>query len=968
MVFTKVASQSAKRKKTEDMPDSPPKRVTRARTKATEDAGSKSKVTKITTASAKVSAEKKRLAEPAKPIKRKTRADDDAADPLTKAIPSEDVKEPPKTRGRQKKAKDDLKEGLPSLGVPAPTRGRQAKATVSEQTNLEAPKLRGRPKKVTTLATANSLEVQEAKLPEPTNETIRERPNLPTKPNTRDPARKVSTIRKKVKFQDEPEQGKENVPLKNKGSEKPIIKATGLKAKPVRKPATVRVATRGKKVQEKKNIDDEVKTAEVRPLSLKKVKQVAKSSSIGSEDELGIEKTPVRALSRSPVKSPIREITNDVSKLQFGTVNVPSSSIVSVASSDLASPARRPPPSPFKEALKDSPKRVNLGDTMALPILNNTRSPAKTSLLQSPARRPPTSPIRLMAAGSPQKSSAAMSLLHSATNSEQAKPVRIPFFSPSKTITSPLRAARSPERPFKVHKIDKADQVAKIGSTCLESLTISNAPDEDSAETIAFNSTPAETLDNLVENAYDTGSQTFLPSETFQSKTIFADDMVPQNQPEQSSTENDGDQSTTPPDLPDSFIAPAFSFASPRLGFTHEESDSEDELASPRKSCVSVQTKQGFSSEGLDTSTSDGEMEWTPIPSGNMKAYAMTPLATQLSSWLASSPEKQTAVQNGHRRGIFSPVGPTLLDRPVQAMEYALVETPPKSSFFEDEMAAREKDDQGSSPQLAANQELHDLVEASQDSQASEEYGDENAMPVDSQLFDIQQEADEATITCTPAKVFLQPREIHTVSKVPLRPADEDSPLKVPRKRSRSLAGPLRSLNSVEASNIGRLSSLPADFHNVDGLHEAQSANFTNHNNFTPIKVSSDLPQTPGTSSWSNFGTPARTVRKGVAPNILEGAVVFVDVHTTEGADASGIFLDLLTQMGARCVKQWAWNPRSGNASGDDATGILSDSALPVNKVGITHVVYKDGGKRTLEKVREAKGIVLCVGVGWVLE
>jgi hypothetical protein len=37
-------------------------------------------------------------------------------------------------------------------------------------------------------------------------------------------------------------------------------------------------------------------------------------------------------------------------------------------------------------------------------------------------------------------------------------------------------------------------------------------------------------------------------------------------------------------------------------------------------------------------------------------------------------------------------------------------------------------------------------------------------------------------------------------------------------------------------------------------------------------------------------------------------------------------------------------------------------------KVGITHVIYKDGGKRTLEKVRDAGGVVRCVGVGWVLE
>jgi hypothetical protein len=93
----------------------------------------------------------------------------------------------------------------------------------------------------------------------------------------------------------------------------------------------------------------------------------------------------------------------------------------------------------------------------------------------------------------------------------------------------------------------------------------------------------------------------------------------------------------------------------------------------------------------------------------------------------------------------------------------------------------------------------------------------------------------------------------------------------------------------------------------------------------------------------------------------LHGAVVHVDVHTTEGEDASGIFVELLQQMGARCVKSWSWNPISSLSPVDNAEP--KDS-----KVGITHVVYKDGGLRTLEKVKKASGLVKCVGVGWVLE
>lgn len=107
--------------------------------------------------------------------------------------------------------------------------------------------------------------------------------------------------------------------------------------------------------------------------------------------------------------------------------------------------------------------------------------------------------------------------------------------------------------------------------------------------------------------------------------------------------------------------------------------------------------------------------------------------------------------------------------------------------------------------------------------------------------------------------------------------------------------------------------------------------------------------------------SPSKTPRS--SKQALRGAVVHVDVHTTEGEDASGIFVELLQQMGARCVKTWTWNPRSSSSPVDG-----QDPKDTNGKVGITHVVYKDGGLRTLEKVKHAAGLVKCVGVGWVLE
>ena len=109
----------------------------------------------------------------------------------------------------------------------------------------------------------------------------------------------------------------------------------------------------------------------------------------------------------------------------------------------------------------------------------------------------------------------------------------------------------------------------------------------------------------------------------------------------------------------------------------------------------------------------------------------------------------------------------------------------------------------------------------------------------------------------------------------------------------------------------------------------------------------------------SDATTPRRDPK--AEKQCLRGAVVFVDVHTTEGEDASGIFVELLTQMGAKCIKSWSWNPRASHSPGVDGSEVNS-------KVGITHVVYKDGGVRTMEKVRQAGDLVKCVGVGWVLE
>lgn len=125
------------------------------------------------------------------------------------------------------------------------------------------------------------------------------------------------------------------------------------------------------------------------------------------------------------------------------------------------------------------------------------------------------------------------------------------------------------------------------------------------------------------------------------------------------------------------------------------------------------------------------------------------------------------------------------------------------------------------------------------------------------------------------------------------------------------------------------------------------------------------MPNMAPPKSPSVTASPAKTPRRNASASqqALRGAVVHVDAFTTEGEDASGIFVELLQQMGARCVKTWTWNPHSSLSPVDGV-----DPKEPNAKVGITHVVYKDGGLRTLEKVKQAAGLVKCVGVGWVLE
>ena len=984
-------STTAKRKKTADMAESPPKRVTRARAKATEDTESTTKTTKITTAAAKAAAETKALTNSSKITKRKTRADDEHEQIGEIPGPSEDpVTVPVKTRGRPKKQIDAIKtEGIVGKAQ-IRTKGRQEKdVSITDPAQPERPKTRARPKKETNAGTAEAQEVvAEDGKRGIEKKSARGRSATATSKSTRTTGPKASTTKKKVTFQVESEQDKENCPVVPEQPTKAGPKPTGLRAKPVRKTAQTRTGTRAKGVT-KGEVTDTGEKEETRPLSPKKVKQVAKTSSVSSEDELCGEKTPVRALSKSPTKpsmSIMRSSVKPMSKLDFSAATAPLSPTKNVSSSILTSPARRRPPSPFKDALKESPRRINLGKTMAQPVLEPSQSSMKVSLLQSPARRPPLSPMKVAVPGSSGKSAVSVPVIDATTPTTKANAFRKPMFSPQKTISSPLRAARSPEQSVKVHKMTLTEQ-EELASQA-ESPLINQSVVSKGIKEMTPHRTVAPNISRISVKTPKPELMLQSPSTSPIEETEEAGDIVDHAAAEEHNINSAiSTRSTTPSGPPPPSVMKTFSMLSPAWRSSIEDSESEDELQSPQKDDTptplvhfNIATKD-FGTRGLSTPTfpdkaPESMMRETGANGGPLTAaesqsraaqksvVSMTPLAAQLSSWLAASPEKKTpANERRQPRGIFSHVGPTLLNRSEQKVEDTPVPSPIKTTFFEDEMAVREEQNEAESEdRFEEGDESRLDLQPSQESQGSEEYGDENVMPLEPELLGMEQKPQDFTLTCTPAKIFSkQPREIHTVSKVPLRPAAADSPLKIPRNRSKSLSGGL---------GLGR------DSPREGATARNQPKERMGDEYGIPSRLTLAAPQIPGSGMCSIAGTPAKGNRQGADAEILKGAVVYVDVHTTEGADASGIFLELLTQMGARCVKQWTWNPRASfggslegavpGQAGSSHAG--QESATSGSKIGITHVVFKDGGKRTLEKVRESKGVVLCVGVGWVLE
>ena len=1011
-----IATASRKRKQPEDMDDSPPKRVTRARA-AKPTAAMPEKTTRtrtVTTASARAAAISKTSAKTTRaPSKQPVKAAEAEEQDDTEVGAATEVEAVKKGRGRPRKEVES-KKIIES-----------AKATRTRQVRTNTEKVAEKPATRTRARTGTSTISEEA-TSEPARKTTRAAAK-PTVAGKEMPATKKITLKKKVTFEDENRQDKENVPLPAE-SKQTSAKATGMRAKPVRKvPAVKATATKASTAKSivtksargrKAPMDNADEKTSGTPLSPKKVKQIAKSVSSGSEDEL-CDRPPVRALSRSPMKRPV-SVRNTVKLTRKETreqAPTPTSSSQNDVTPLLQSPAKRPPPSPFKDAIRSTPKKPPFPDAISrtevvsgqslfkdsikaspkkMPLPGplsqsssmTSTSPLKVSLLKSPAKRP-VSPEKLSLFNSPSK------LLRLSPSKQtlgcEATPFGLPTITPQRLFISPPSYAEAEEILGPVNQAVLSAGIEDVD----ESGFIEGTPAK-----VAF----AQYRENPLA-AYEAQSKKAeipVDSALRQSETgLDSEDELLAGTPTLAALKNastpglkTSSRRETLGITPLALKLSSWSSSSPvKMGLAssiQEEAGTPTIASSPTQSDCSVIHHEDVT--GTKPSFFDDEMLVTEQESTEVQV-GETGIVYNLSSQpLGASDEPQEADPDEEADIAEDP------NTDISSEESVIQATPKKSII----KATPEKTITSTSPaHSASNHSSQDTISVLEDSfgapialpeeevvdidsqdfdfmqevsQASQEYGDENAIPIDPRLFEqfiaqptaAPQTTQAESSMVTPARAISRPREVHTVCKVPLRDEGvEGSPIKTPRKRSKSIgAAPLNAMSMSSRpplpGNDTVVSYSAEEDYAVTTLYTSGRASVDPNQSPRKVSYETSVINAMMTPQASAKYTPVRSVRKGADAQILRGAVVHVDVHTSEGADASSLFVELLSQMGARCVKQWSWNSRNSTP------GV--HGAVQAPKIGITHVVFKDGSKRTLQKVREAKGEVLCVGVGWVLE
>lgn len=1050
-----LATSSRKRKPAEDVNESPPKRLTRSRAaKAIEcstgtSANTGPKPTRITTASARIAAEARGAV----------------------------VKSAPKSKTTTTKRKARIADNKSSTTAAPKSRTRTKEADKQAVDPNDRPRVRA----VKTRGGAEKLDEQPRTRTRKTDTDEIEALEPAVKRTTRAQSATIDmgadstqiVVKKTVKrvtFQEDLIQEKENRPLPMVSKKAPL-KARGIKAKPVRQPAKLRTSTRGRKAIDK----IEEKPA---PLSPKKVTQIAKSIS-SSEDELA--RTPSKMILKSPTRLVVERPSTPV-LLSKSPISAPS--IEHEMEILLGSPAKRPPPSPFKEGFNQSPKKFPLPTVMPDFTKMDDKDKVQRSFRISPKKFDFT-PLK-MTARSKEKSGAI----------ERAALLSTPARRPASPLK--LGSVRLPEKTAAANPLTNTISIMRHGK-----------------DSSLFSTTPRRLFGNSVKISGKRMSPVKISESALGSER------------ELPTSAEDPTISEEHRQTPFGFkkYSETVRFAEPKEIFEHdvfEESGhyrsvddaSEDELSlgpltsSPRKSALTNRRLPSSPSNIAPTPKHITESLFTPKP--RAKNTVMTPLAVQFSSWFATNPSRSNYGEDTSKEA-FTPVAEAVENC---TTSHRLTMTPgARSSYFEDQLdeieikATPEESMQNldlhsdkdvvmsdgvvpdinaeiisATPEGLLQQNLHDqstvqwnkeedeveliaesfeilpdemVVEHVEDqadwvedptpdeeiimfesesakiafdeqdhshqsadttviitreelapeavhstpsldygppvgilaadqtlligSSTAEIRGDElrveDCINNDGKTLIIEDDGNKNTATKeeislamsnrseptndmlrTPIiAIDIRRKEARTIERVPLKPASDDSPMqiKVRNGRSKSMSAPLGEPDFPKNLLFTK---------NRDMVSSKEDTNPLQTQLGTPRSVSQPLGALvrPEVDLISLANSPFKSVRKGQDAQILNGAVVFVDVHTCEGADASGIFIELLTQMGARCIKQWNWNSRSTLEGGEDP-------AMNI-KPGITHVVFKDGSKRTLQKVREAKGAVLCVGVGWVLE
>ncbi|KAH8169071.1 hypothetical protein LIA77_11197 [Sarocladium implicatum] len=955
--------------------ESPPKRITRARAaaKATEPTV---KTTRIVTAAARAKTAAPSTSTKSTAIKRKTRADeldDHDADELEEGNGL--AKRP---RGRPRKI--TVTEDEASVTVPKTTgRGRPAKELDAGASKAEPSKAtRGRPRKNTEPNAKGLASEGEPKTTDPEKATARGR-----SVTTRTVARSNKpTVKKAVKFQ---EPDKENDgPTTVKGSS-----TGGMRARPTRKAASASVRTT-------KATTKSAASALPKPLSPKKVTQLPVARMDSSEDELAGGDTPLKRMQKQPLKPPSDlpvsprkpQIASAPQDAEDNTLVVNNAILnpPDLGATSLGSPARRPPVSPFKDTLKSPARKIGanqlFGSTMKSTSAMGQRdvaSPSK-SLLQSTAKRPP-SPVKGLLFGSSSHNQAPTSPLKASVLQSPAKRAMpgfklrqpspekaheaVPEDTPGmKTImfTPAASGSRKPsekllENPTcPLEEEDEEDvfsgPVASLKFPGRLSAVLPRdidpiEPEEDEPMIETEQLIAVETAEHAVKDEITVGD--VLPEAEedpeFEVEAPSCDKDSASADVQSTSTVVNNVEDATPVAKPTP-ANPKFQLRTKDLNPCHDMNwESEDDL-SPTKgvdSTMSPFTRSPSKSRRVTmglSSLADQHGAWAPASPISQKGEPEAPVVERNSAETSVSRDEPTAAVTPNSCDFFDQeisarIGLASSDSPLANTAYNQDMCEPVwedvAITNEDVGLAQEADEMSLADPELLEDEVHERSFSDEVSEASQEYADENQLPVDPAIA-----GSTPLAPVTPARPA--PKIFNTTTKVPLKPADYSTPSPI-KKRSFSASRVAPRRPSGPTRNATVISYQPT-------RNEKTTAPSDSMKGATPdTPAKSDL--------WSSMGTPARTPRKDINAALLKGAVVFVDVHTSEGADASGIFIDLLSQMGARCVKSWNWSP---NGEGSAA------------KCGITHVVFKDGGKRTMERVRQAKGVVHCVGVTWVLD